>query len=144
MLAAIKLDKGVAFEWPDYIPYVQYTINTSYQHAIKMTPYEAVYGVKPNSCPVFMGTTDVDSHDGVLQEEDLEPGLIEQDEDDEPIAPALLTQVHDELREEEAWPCSHQCTPPPPFDEDVVTRKPDEDGVQIQQQVNSSLWKLQM
>ncbi len=72
---------------------------------------------------VFEGTylkqlTDVDSHDGVLQEEDLEPGLIEQDEDYELN---VLAQVHDELSDE--WPSSYQRTPPPTLNDDVVTHK---------------------
>ena len=74
MLRVMRSDAGDSFGWPDAIPQIMYAINTTLQHAIRMSPYEAVYGKKPNNESVF-GVEDEESVegriDGVIQEENL-------------------------------------------------------------------------
>ena len=78
-LRALREDIGPSFQWPDHIPYIQFVINTSLQHAIRMSPYEAVYGKKPNLSSIF-GVEDVDGVQPIIQEEDLADELFERSE----------------------------------------------------------------
>ena len=63
MLRVMRSDAGDSFGWPDAIPQIMYAINTTLQHAIRMSPYEAVYGKKPNNESVF-GVEDEESVEG--------------------------------------------------------------------------------
>lgn len=53
MLQNKNEDIGASFQWPEHLPYIQFVINTTLQHSIKMSPYEAVFGRKPNLTYVF-------------------------------------------------------------------------------------------
>ena len=74
MLRVMRSDEGDSFDWPGAIPHIMYSINTTIQHAIKMSPYEAVYGKKPNNESIF-GVEDeenvVGRVEGVIQEENV-------------------------------------------------------------------------
>ena len=76
MLRAKREDIGPSFQWPEHIPYIQFVINTTLQHAIQMSPYEAVYGKKPNLQSIF-GVEDFDGTQPIIQEEDLADELFE-------------------------------------------------------------------
>jgi transposase InsO family protein len=55
-------------EWTHWLPWAEYWYNTSWHSAIKMTPYEAVYGVPPPRLLNYVpGTTRVEAVDEVLR-----------------------------------------------------------------------------
>jgi hypothetical protein len=55
-------------EWNHWLPWAEYWYNTSWHSAIKMTPYEAVYGVPPPRLLSYVpGTTRVEAVDEVLR-----------------------------------------------------------------------------
>ena len=95
----MRIDAGPDFDWTEAIHICQYVINTSLQHAIKMTPYRAVFGIEPNTESVF-GVEDEEAVegrvDGVIQEENLPEYIIENSESDtqliRKIAPKSATQ----------------------------------------------------
>ena len=54
--------------WLQYLPWAEWCYNTSWHSAIKMTPFEAVYGRPPPSLLDYVaGTSKIDAIDGILQ-----------------------------------------------------------------------------
>ena len=66
MIRARRLEVGENFDWPSFIPFVQCSLNCTYQHAIKMTPYEACFGKKPNWSSIFSLDDEEDNNDVIL------------------------------------------------------------------------------
>lgn len=55
-------------KWSNFLVWAELWYNSSYHTAIKMSPYEAVYGVKPNLLPGYSpGEASIDSVDELLQ-----------------------------------------------------------------------------
>ena len=52
MIASIKAETQNA-NWMDYLEDIQYTLNTTINHAINKTPYEVVFGKPPNKNNIF-------------------------------------------------------------------------------------------
>lgn len=53
--------------WYKFLPWVEFAYNASYHSTIRMSPYEAVYGVKPNLLPgYFPGEASVESVDELM------------------------------------------------------------------------------
>lgn len=54
--------------WFKFLAWAEFCYNSSYHTSIKMSPYEAVYGVKPNLLPGYqLGAASVQSVDELLQ-----------------------------------------------------------------------------
>jgi hypothetical protein len=55
-------------QWSSWLPWAEYWYNTSWHASIKLTPYEAVYGVPPPRLLTYVpGTTQVDSIEEVFR-----------------------------------------------------------------------------
>jgi hypothetical protein len=58
-------------KWIDWIPWAEFSYNTSVHSATKMTPFEAVYGVPPPTLLMYVpGTSNVQAVDGYLRNRD--------------------------------------------------------------------------
>jgi hypothetical protein len=55
-------------KWIDWIPWAEFSYNTSVHLGTKMTPFEAVYGVPPPNLLMYVpGTSNVQAVDGYLR-----------------------------------------------------------------------------
>jgi hypothetical protein len=58
-------------KWIDWIPWAEFSYNTSVHSATKMTPFEAVYGVPPPNLLMYVpGTSNIQAVDGYLRNRD--------------------------------------------------------------------------
>ncbi|KAM2879226.1 hypothetical protein FF1_014748 [Malus domestica] len=58
--------------WSSLIPCAEWWYNTTFQSAIKMSPYQAVYGIEPPSIRMYIpGSIAVHSIDAALQDRDM-------------------------------------------------------------------------
>jgi hypothetical protein len=66
-------------QWTYWLPWVEYSYNTTWHSAIRMTPYEAVYGVPPPRLLSYVpGTTRVEAVDEVLRNREQILTLLKQ------------------------------------------------------------------
>jgi hypothetical protein len=57
--------------WLDWLPWTEYCYNTSYHSALRMTPFEVVYGRSSSALlPYTAGTTRTDTVDALLKDHD--------------------------------------------------------------------------
>lgn len=57
--------------WLDWLPWAEFCYNTSYHSALKVTPFEVVYGQPPSVLiPYVAGTARTDIIDGTLRDRD--------------------------------------------------------------------------
>ena len=64
-------------KWANWLPWAEYSYNTSYHSSTKMTPYEVLYGQPPPILPAYeKGTTRVDSLDQALHEKNRMLALL--------------------------------------------------------------------
>src|ERR1700678_2194437 len=61
--------------WDEFLPYIEYQINSAWQESIKVSPYQAVYGIPP---PVISVDCGLDmSNPLVTLEDHLKYGFIQ-------------------------------------------------------------------
>ncbi|TQE12665.1 hypothetical protein C1H46_001685 [Malus baccata] len=85
-------------KWVSLIPWAEWWYNSSFQSAIKMSPYQAVYGVEPPTIHTYMpGSTAVQSTDAALQDRDQLLRLLRTNLH---LAQNRMRQVYDSKRTE--------------------------------------------
>nr|XP_028945303.1 uncharacterized protein LOC114819816 [Malus domestica] len=84
--------------WSSLFPWAEWWYNTTFQSAIKMSPYQAVYGIEPPSIRMYMpGSTAVHSVDAALQDRDMLLRLLRTNLQ---MAQNKMRQVYDQKRTE--------------------------------------------
>ena len=86
-------------KWSSFLPWAEWWYNTTYQSAIKMSPFQALYRVTPPSVHTYLpGTTAVQSVDAALQDRDQLLRLLRNNVQ---LAQNRMKQIHDKGRTEQ-------------------------------------------